>query len=301
MLQLHREMALRQPVLLCAFTGWSDAASGASGVLNYLLMKWPGSELASFDPEVIYSYTVTRPSVRLRGQGQRELRWPALTWTALPLPHAACDLVLLLGPEPDLRWQGCAQAAVDLAMRLGVERAVGLGCFYALVAHTAPVPLVGTSPDRALRATLAQLGLGETNYQGPTGFLTALLDALHRAGIASAGIWGAAPSYLPGIPNPKVSAALLGAVERLLQVDLGRTELEIAARDLERRIDEALRERPDLRAFVERLRAGQAGTPPAPAAPPSETAPAEDLPSADAVLKDLEEYLRNLRRSQEDQ
>ncbi len=301
MLQVHREMELRQPVLLCAFTGWSDAASGASGVLNYLLMKWPGSELASFDPEVIYSYTITRPSVRLRGPGQRELRWPALTWTALPLPHAACDLVILLGPEPDLRWQGCAQAAVGLARRLGVERAVGLGCFYALVAHTAPVPLVGTSPDRALRATLAQLGLGETAYQGPTGFLTALLDALHRAGIASASIWGAAPSYLPGIPNPKVSAALLGAVERLLQVDLGRTELDIAARDLERRIDEALRERPDLRAFVERLRAGQPGTSPAPAEPPSEAAPSEDLPSADVVLKDLEEYLRRLRRSQEDQ
>ena len=290
MLQVHRQVDLRQPVLLCAFTGWSDAGSGASGALSYLLMKWPGHQLASFDPEAIYNYTVTRPVVRFRRSGPRELQWPALTWTGIPLPDAEHDLLVLLGPEPDLRWQAAAREVGELARQWGVQRVLALGSFYAPVAHTAPVPLVGTSADPELRDALRGMGLNETRYQGPTGFLTAVLHAARQRGLRGAGIWGVAPNYLPGMVNPKVSAALLALVERLLRVDLRRGELEVTARDLELRIEEALRERPDLREFVEKLQRGESQ---AEEATPAEEP--EELPSAEAVLKDLEQYLQQLR------
>jgi proteasome assembly chaperone (PAC2) family protein len=290
MLEVHRRIELRAPVLLCAFTGWSDAGSGASGALSYLLMKWSGEELASFDSESIYSYTVTRPVVRMGRSGPRELKWPALTFTGVPLPQAEHDLVVLLGPEPDLRWRAATREAADLARQLGVERAIALGSFYAPVAHSAPVPLVGSSAYPELRELLRGMGLNHTRYQGPTGFMTALLDAARQRGIRGAGIWGVAPSYLPGMTNPKVSAALIRTIERVLRLDLRREELEVTARDLQERIEEALRERPDLREFVDKLRSGEAE--PEYAAPPEEP---EELPSAEAVLKDLEQYLQQLQ------
>jgi PAC2 family len=295
MLQVHRQVELREPVLLCAFTGWADAASGASGALSYLLMKWSGDELARFDPEAIYNYTVTRPVVRMGRSGPRELKWPALIFTGVPLPYAEHDLLVLLGPEPDLRWQAATREAAALAGQLGVQRVIALGSFYAPVAHSAAVPLVGTSADPALRDTLRGMGLNETRYQGPTGFLTALLDAARQRGMRGAGIWGVAPSYLPGMANPKVSAALLRTVERVLHVDLRCEELEVTARDLEQRIEEALRERPDLREFVDKLRSGE--DEPEFAAPAEEP---EELPSAEAVLKDLEQYLQQLQGSDDD-
>ncbi len=301
MLEVHRQVELRQPVLLCAFSGWSDAASGATGALSYLLMKWAGHKLASFDPETIYSYTITRPVVRYTDNGLRQLDWPALTWTALPLPNAAQDLVLLLGPEPDLRWQACARAAAEFARQLGVEQLIGLGCFYAPVAHMAPVPLIGSASEAPTRAKLRGLGLGQTSYEGPTGFLSALVDAANRQGMATAGIWGAAPSYLPGIANPKVSAALLATVERLLQVDLGRAELEVSGRDMVQRVDEALRERPDLQEFVAKLQAGEDADEPPPLDEPDELPPtSEELPSAETLLHDLEQYLQGLQRPEDE-
>jgi proteasome assembly chaperone (PAC2) family protein len=301
MLQVTRQMDLRQPVLLCAFSGWSDAASAATGALSYLLMKWAGHELASFDAEAIYSYTVTRPVVRYTDSGLRQLDWPSLTWTALPLPNAERDLVLLLGPEPDLRWQTCARASAEFARQLGVERIIGLGCFYAPVAHMAPVHLIGSASDGATRAILRGLGLGQTSYEGPTGFLSALMDSAQKHGMATAGIWGAAPSYLPGVANPKVSAALLGIVERVLRADLGRGELEVSGRDMERRIDEALRERPDLQEFVAKLQAGELTEEPPPLEETEEDlAPAEELPSAQALLEDLEQYLQGLQRPEDE-
>jgi hypothetical protein len=295
MLQIHREVELREPTLVCAFTGWSDAASAASGALGYVLEKWASHELATFDAEVIYNYTVTRPVVRLGGEGLRDLQWPTLKCAGLPLPHAPQDLLLLVGPEPDLRWQACAREVIALARRFGARRLIGLGCFYAPVAHTAPVPLVGTAVDPELRAALQALAIGETRYQGPTGFLTAVLDAARRAGLPAASIWGAAPSYLQGMPNPKVAAALLEALQRLLHADLGGEELAAMGRELQARIDEALAQRPDLRQFVEKLQAqaAEAGD-----EPPSE--PPDELPSAEAVLRDLEQYLRQLQEPDEE-
>jgi PAC2 family len=290
MLEVHRQVELRQPVLLCAFSGWSDAASAATGALSYLLMKWAGDELASFDAEAIYSYTITRPVVRFAESGPRRLDWPALTFTGVPLPHATRDLLLLLGPEPDLRWQSCARAAVDLARQLGVEQVIGLGCFYAPVAHMAPVSLIGSASDDRARAQLQDLGLGQTSYEGPTGFLAALIEAAQRQGLSTAGVWGAAPSYLPGIANPKVSAALLEIVEKLLDLSVGRVELEVSGRDMVRRVDEALRERPDLQEFVSKLEAGELSDEPPPLEEPDE------LPSAEALLEDLEDYLQRLQK-----
>jgi hypothetical protein len=295
MLQIHREVELREPTLVCAFTGWSDAASAASGALGYVLEKWASHELATFDAEAIYNYTVTRPVVRLGREGLRDLQWPTLKCAGLPLPHAPQDLLLLVGPEPDLRWQACAREVIALAHRFGARRIIGLGCFYAPVAHSAPVPLVGTAVDPELRAALQALAIGETRYQGPTGFLTAVLDAARRAGLPAASIWGAAPSYLQGMPNPKVAAALLEALQHLLRADLGGEELAAMGRELQARIDEALAQRPDLRQFVEKLQAqaAEAGD-----EPPSE--PPEELPSAEAVLRDLEQYLRQLQEPDEE-
>jgi hypothetical protein len=94
--------------------------------------------------------------------------------------------------------------------------------------------------------------------------------------------------YLRSLTNPKLSAALLGIVEKLLNVDVGLTELEIAGRDLERRIDEELSARPDLERFVRRL----AGN--------DEDDDLSDLPDAEEILDDLEQYLRRLVDDEDD-
>src|ERR1041385_6441173 len=100
MLTVHHLPELRQPALLWAVSGWSDAGSGASGALGYLLQKWSARRFAEFDSDAIYSYTVTRPATTRMG-GRRRLHWPELVWFALPIPHGDRDLVLLVGPEPD--------------------------------------------------------------------------------------------------------------------------------------------------------------------------------------------------------
>ncbi len=281
MLTVHSTPALRSPTLICALSGWPDAGSAASGALEYLIMKWAPRRFAELDAAATYVQTSTRPIARVTRQGERRLRWTSLTFYGLPVPHAEHDLILILGPEPDLRWRTCSTAILDFAERLRVEGVLTLGAFLAPVPHAGPAHLSGRAAGGGFKRELDALGLREGTYQGPTGFLTVLLDGAVSRGLRAASIWAASPIYLRGLPNPKLSAALLGAVEAVLRVDVGLTELEVAGRDLERRIDEELRARPDLERFVRRLADAEQED--------------EDLPAAEELLDDLENYLRRLR------
>src|SRR5919199_884734 len=176
MLTVHHLPDLRQPAVLCAVSGWSDAGSAASGALGYLMGKWSTRRFAEFDPDAIYNYTVTRPAT-IRAGGRRRMHWPELAWYALPMPHAQRDLVLLLGPEPDLRWRELRRAAMQLVSRLEASMLLTLGAFYAQVPHTGPVPLFGRSADPELVSKLERLDVSDTDYQGPTGLVSALADA----------------------------------------------------------------------------------------------------------------------------
>ena len=287
MLKVLSQPTLRSPVLLVALSGWPDAGQAASGALEYLIMKWAPRRFAELDSSRAYVQTNNRPRSKLTRGGQRRLVWPTFACYALPVPQAPRDLVLVLGPEPDLRWRTCSNALLDLAQHLGSETVIGLGAYLAPTSHAGPVVLTGRGTSPELRRSLSALGLHDGKYEGPTGFLTVLQEAAVQRGLAAASVWASSPVYLRDLSNPKLSAALLGVVERVLKVELGLTELEVAGRDLERRIDGELAGRPDLERFVRRLATDT-------------DLDFSEMSDAEDILDDLEQYLQRLRGDEDD-
>jgi proteasome assembly chaperone (PAC2) family protein len=263
--------------------------------------------LASFDPDAIYNYTSTRPINRFDPRGQRRIEWPALELTAIEVPEAPHDLLVLVGPEPDLRWREWTHALMDFATQLQTSMVVSFGAFLAQVNFSGPPALMGVSLDPQTRARLRRLNLEDSNYQGPTGISSAIMHEAAQRGIHGASLWAAAPSYLSSTSNPKLAAALLGAAEQLIEQGLWKEELEIAGRDMERRVQDALKSRPDLVEFLKRLR----GESPEETSvddvddvevEPEQPQPAdepEELPSSQEILRDLEEHLRRLKGDSE--
>ncbi|MCC7104342.1 MAG: PAC2 family protein [Chloroflexi bacterium] len=303
MLTVHYLPEPRRCTAVCAVNGWSDAGSAASGALNYLLARWDARRFAEYDADALFNYTVTRPVTKRPGGGKRLLHWPDLAWYELRAPNSEHDLVLLVGPEPDLRWREFCRTTADMLGRLSAEMVLTLGAFFGSVPHTGPVRIFGRSTDATLRKRIWSLGFTDTEYEGPTGLVTALIDAASSRDIAAAGLWAAAPMYLQGTPNPKVSAALLQTVEVLIGVDLGVEELSAAGRDFELRVDEAIRTRPDFERIVRGLGVPLENTPPTPTISAEDEArrvagePAE-LPTVDGVLGELESFLKNLRQDE---
>jgi predicted ATP-grasp superfamily ATP-dependent carboligase len=293
---------LRRPVALLGFGGWIDAGFAATGAVRYLVDHLPTRRIAELDPEAFYSFTDTRPRVRNR-DGLREPEWPRAEWFVAQLPdEAEHDLVLFTAPEPNLRWQTFTGVMLDLLAALGVETVASLGAVLAPVHHRARVSLRGRGTNDVLRAELRRRHISSGNYQGPTGITTIVLLAAQERGLAGLSLSASSPSYLANVPNPRTSAALLRSFADICRVPLPLGRLERDARALMEQVDQSIESQPELREAVERLAAEEHVPPLEPddnlEVAPEETVeePPPELPSSAAVLRDLEDFLRDLRQ-----
>ena len=147
---LHDPPRLRTPVLVAAFQGWNDAAEAASAAVRFMVDAWSAPVVATLDPEEFFDFTQTRPRVRLLDGLHRVIDWPALELFAHADAELERDIVLLVGPEPQLRWRTFVDELLAVVAQLGVRQAVLLGALLADVPHTRPIRITGSTPDEAL-------------------------------------------------------------------------------------------------------------------------------------------------------
>lgn len=273
---------LRRPVLIAAFEGWNDAADAASTAVRYLRDRWAARPFATIDHEDFYDFTATRPQVRLVNGLTRRIEWPetVLSWAALP--GTPRDVIVLLGHEPQLKWRTFTEQIVSVATDLNVELVVILGALLADVAHSRPVRVTGTAADAEL---VRRLGLGRSTYEGPTGIVGVLHEALSRSHLPSASLWAAVPHYVAATPSPKASLALVERAIDLLSTTVDLEDLAIAAADYERQVSEVVAADDDVVAYVHRLESST-----------DDDAVADmETVSGDALVAELERYLREQR------
>jgi hypothetical protein len=270
---------LRRPVLLIALEGFIDAGAAASTASMFLRHRWLAETAATFDPDAFIDYRARRPTVVIDGGEVRRVEWPGLELLAARV-EADRDVVLLLGPEPDMQWQAFAGAVRDASHRLGVEAAVTFGAYPAAVPHTRPIRLMHASS--AVPGGVRIEAIPIPGYTGPVGAATAVQDVLAGAGIPVAGVWAEVPHYIAASPNPAAALALVRAFGGAIGAAIDTTELEAAAKLHREQVDEAVAEHEDaaamISAFEEHLDAGGAD---------------EDLPSGEDLAAEIERFLRN--------
>jgi proteasome assembly chaperone (PAC2) family protein len=297
-------LMLRAPSALVAFGGWVDAGSGGTGGVRHLISNMKTRKLAEIDAEEFYSFTDTRPLVSIVGAGERAIHWPRGEFHGAVLEDHTSDLVLFVAPEPNLKWRRFASVMLDGMQHFGVQSILCIGSIFGAVSHRGEVRMTGWANDDKLTEALGQRNVQFTSYEGPTGFVTVLLSEAEKRGLPSGAVYGFAPNYIQGVPNPRVSHALLRTFSAITGVPLELRELERAGRALSRQVDRLLQDQPQLREQVERMlsmmseaetaAAGDEETEPGPGAPP----PNVELPSPQAVVNELEEFLRQLRRDE---
>ena len=236
---------LRNPIALIAFEGWGDAGESASGAISELVRSFDAEPFASLDPEDHYDFQVRRPTVELDETGIRSISWPRNElYAARGLEN---DVVLMLGEEPHYRWKSFTAELVQALGAVGVRRAVTLGAFIGQVAHTLPVPLVGsaTRPD-----TLALHGLLPSGYEGPTGIVGVLNQVLASNGIDVISVWAAVPHYLSNQVYPPATEALVVKASELAGVTVDVSELTTATRMFLSTVEEAIEGNEELAEYI---------------------------------------------------
>ena len=267
---------LRHPVVVAAFSGWNDAADAATAAIEHLELVWAARPLAALDPDPYYDYTVSRPTVTLIDGVTRRIEWPTTRLSQAAPPDADRDIVLVRGPEPNMRWREFAADLLELATAFGAEMVVTLGALLSDTPHSRPVPLTGTAttPELATR-----LGVEGSRHEGPTGIVGVLLEACRDRGLVGVSYWAHVPHYVAQPPCPKATMALLRRLEDLLDVPVPLADLTEQARAWELGVDELAREDGEIAEYVASLESRSDST---------------ELPEAtgEQIARDFERYLR---------
>lgn len=269
---------LDEPIAVLAFSGWNDAGSAATDALGHLVELSAATKVFSLDSDDFYDFQVHRPTVTRPRGGRRIIEWPSTdVWIG---ELGGRDLVLIIGPEPNLRWRAYATALISVLRSARPSLVICLGALLADNAHTRPVPVTRTTSDPALRE---RLGLDTPTYEGPTGITGVMTDQCQDAGFDTVSLWAAVPHYVAQPPHPRATQALLGRIEDLtgLTIDLG--DLPELVRAWDRGVTELIADDPELAAYVASLEADQDEA---------------ELPEAsgDAIAAEFQRYLR--RRDQ---
>src|SRR5262245_11168219 len=246
-----RRPDLERPALVAAFRGWNDAGDAATDAVRWLARGFDAIECASLDPEEYLDFQAARPNVELIDGVVRGVSWPSLTFSAARTP-AGRDLVLLLGVEPNLKWRAFCDDVATVARETDCEIVVTLGALLGDTPHSRPVRCTGSATDEVLSA---RLGMHRSRYEGPTGIVGVLHDAVRNLEFSSASIWAPVPHYVASPPNPKATRALLDKLAGLLDLPLDLTALDIASAAWERSVADVVAADSDVSSYVARLEA----------------------------------------------
>lgn len=244
----HAEPELTNPVMVIAFTGWNDAGDAASTAVTTLIETSGATPLAEIDPEIFTDFATVRPHIRLDDEQRRTIVWPTVGAWSASMPGG--DVIFVLGPEPALRWQLFSAHVTALALKFGCRMVISLGALLADVPHTRPVHVIGTASDDDL---IDRFDLDRSRYEGPTGIVGVLQDALTTAGLPCASLWAAVPGYASQVPSPKAAVALIERATQMIGTPAPTGGLAAEIDEYDARIEALISDDDDLVIHIEHL------------------------------------------------
>ena len=271
--------------LLIAFGGWADAGDSATAAIKFLQRNLEAKKFAEIDPEEFYDFSHARPYTSRTKDGRRKIHWPTNRFSYWAGSKRNKGAMTFLGVEPSLRWRTYSKTIVELAQEHGVKTVLHIGALLDAVPHTREVKLTGASSDAGLQETLDASGIRSSNYQGPTGISSAVMEACDNQGLDYLSLWGHTPHYLQAAPNHRVGYTLVRKLLALLDLSLDLSELEAAADTFDEQVVTAVAKDDQLSAYVEKLE-GQY----------DEAATASEIPDPAELVHDLEQFLRSEQR-----
>lgn len=287
-LRITERPELREPTLVTAFTGWSDAGAAASAAAHYLVDRWRASNFAEIDAEPFYDFTQLRPTVRYVDGNYRRIEWPENSFHYHQTPER--DLLILTGIEPHLQWKTYISAVMQVIEEFKVGMVVNLGAMFVEHPHTRPIRISGMAPTEEMMDKAGLIRRGG-RYEGPTGISGVLSTMLREKEMPLASLWANVPHYVNATPNPAASLALLRSFSSMLSLEVPMGRMIRAAAAFDTQLNEATSKNTEVLEYVrsleERTDQELLGT------GDDDEEIREELPPTETIVKDIEEFLRN--------
>ncbi len=237
------------PVMIHALRGAMDAGHAGMLVAQHLLDSLPVQRVATFAHDELIDYRSRRPAMEFEDWRFTDYDEPELVLDLLR-DDEGTPLLLLHGPEPDLRWEAFTQAVMDLVEDLGVQRTIGVQGIPMAVPHTRPVTITSHATRDGLVDPQRHM-MGTVQVPGTASGLLEL--RLGRAGHDALGFAANVPHYLAQSEYPQAAAELVRQISGNTGLALPVGELEAAAASTALQIEAQVSESSEVGAVVHAL------------------------------------------------
>jgi hypothetical protein len=240
---------LHEPILIVMMTGWIDAAGAAAAAAQVVADDCETTPIARFDDDTFIDYRARRPTMELRDGVNTNLRWNHIELLAGRSPEGR-DVLVLMGPEPDMNWRRFSKAVGDIAVELGVTHMIGFGAYPFAAPHTRTPRLSCSSPSVDV---LANVPFARSSVDVPAGMAAALEHTMHDRKIPALGIWAQVPHYVSSMTYPASSVALLDGLAEATGVRIAGASLRNEIDIQRERIDQMVADNVDHQLMVTQL------------------------------------------------
>ncbi|TFC40347.1 PAC2 family protein [Cryobacterium sp. TMT1-62] len=281
--------------LVAGLTGFADAGGAVSQFTEYLLETLDHTVVATFDADVLLDYRARRPIIQFDQDHLTDYQPPALR-VYQARDEIGQPFLLLTGFEPDFRWEQFTAAVLQLERRFKVASTTWVHAIPMPVPHTRPIG-VTVSGNRS--DLVESMSVWRPNTQVPANVLHLVEYRLQEAGVSVVGFVLLIPHYLADTEFPLAALAALDSTSASTGLIFPTDRVREKNREFVARIDEQVRDNPELGKLVgtleERYDAYMEGS----TLRSPLTDEAGELPSADEIAAELENFLAT-RRSRDD-
>ena len=281
--------------LVAGLTGFADAGGAVSQFTEYLLETLDHTVIATFDADVLLDYRARRPIIYFDQDHLTDYQPPALR-VYLTRDEIGQPFLLLAGFEPDFRWEQFTAAVVQLERRFKVSSTTWVHAIPMPVPHTRPIG-VTVSGNRS--DLVESMSVWRPHTQVPANALHLVEFRLQQSGASVVGFVLLIPHYLADTEFPLAALAALDSTSASTGLIFPTDRVREQNREFVTRIDEQVQDNPELAKLVgtleERYDAYMEGS----TLRSPLTDEAGDLPSADEIAAELENFLAT-RRSSDD-
>lgn len=243
---------LRRPILIAGFAGWANAGEVSTSSVRYIIHQLKATRFAQIKNDRFHDFQSLRPLVHVDQGVIRSLKFISndfYYWKSGEKPH---DLIIFHGTEPQFLWRDFIQCFLQVLKPYNLERIFTIGGVFDHIPHTIEPVITAVVTRSEQMEMLIPYGIVGTQYTGPASIHSVFLKEFERHGIPSVSLWGHAPSYIQA-QNPKVIQTLIQKLSRLIDVEFDLQALKEPIQQMEDHVEQAMKEKPELRAFVEQL------------------------------------------------
>ncbi|MEO6200283.1 MAG: PAC2 family protein [Cryobacterium sp.] len=281
--------------LVAGLTGFADAGGAVSQFTEYLLGTLEQKVVATFDADVLLDYRARRPIIYFDQDHLTDYQPPALR-LYLAGDELGQPFLLLAGFEPDFRWEQFTAAVLQLVARFKIASTTWVHAIPMPVPHTRPIG-VTVSGNRS--DLIESMSVWRPHTQVPANALHLVEFRLQESGASTVGYVLLIPHYLADTEFPSAALSALESTSASTGLIFPTDRLREENREFVARIDEQVRENPELAKLVGTLEQRydtymEGSTLRSPL-----TDEDGELPSADEIAAELEKFLA-IRRNKDD-